>query len=101
MSKEMPWAIEAGLKVNKIEEGSSAMRLDIDRSMLRSDGSVLGQTMMALADITIYAVVLGAIGIVTLAVTTSFNINFLHLPSPADLLAKGHLLKVGKRLLVI
>ena len=45
--------------------------------------------------------VLGAIGIVKLAVTTSFNINFLHRPSLADLMAEGRLLKLGKRLAVV
>ena len=60
-----------------------------------------GPTMMALADATMYAVVLSAIGIVKLAVTISFNINFLHRPPPADLMADGRLLKLGKRLAVI
>jgi acyl-coenzyme A thioesterase PaaI-like protein len=35
---------------------------------------------MALADATLYAVVLGMIGKVELAVTTSLNINFLRKP---------------------
>ena len=31
----------------------------------------------------------------------NFNINFLHRPPPADLMADGRLLKLGKRLAVI
>ena len=57
--------------------------------------------MMSLADVCMYGVVLSAIGQVKLAVTTSFNINFLYRPAPADLLAEGRLLKLGKRLAVI
>ncbi len=101
MTEEMPWAIEAGMTVESIGADNAAMRLPFNEGMLRPGGTVSGPTMMALADATMYAVVLGAIGIVKLAVTTSFNINFLYRPSPADLLAEGRLLKVGKRLAVV
>ncbi len=101
MAKEMPWAVEAGMVAEDIGPGKATVRLPINNSMLRPGGTVSGPTMMALADATMYAVVLGGIGIVKLAVTTSFTINFLHRPSPADLMAEGRLLKLGKRLAVI
>jgi uncharacterized protein (TIGR00369 family) len=41
------------------------------------------------------------IGKVELAVTTSFNINFLRKPSESDLVAKGEIIKLGKRLAVM
>ena len=56
--------------------------------------------MMALADFAMYVAVLAAIGPVGLAVTTSFNINFLRKPGRADLLAEAKLMKLGKRLAV-
>ncbi len=101
MKKEMPWAVEVGMTAEAIGADTATARLPFDESMLRPGGTVSGPTMMALADATMYAVVLGAIGIVKLAVTTSFNINFLHRPSPADLMAEGRLLKLGKRLAVV
>lgn len=101
MAKEMPWAVEVGMTLEVIGADRASVRLPYHASMLRPGGTVSGPTMMALADATMYAVVLGAIGIVKLAVTTSFNINFLHRPSPADLMAEGRLLKLGKRLAVI
>ena len=101
MAKEMPWAVETGMVAEDIGRDFATVRLPFNDSMLRSGGTVSGPTMMALADATMYAVVLGGIGIVKLAVTTSFNINFLHRPSPADLMAEGRLLKLGKRLAVI
>ncbi len=55
---------------------------------------------MALADVTLYAVVLGMIGKVELAVTTSLNINFLRKPGQKDILAEGRILKLGQRLAV-
>ncbi len=101
MVKEMPWAVESGMTAEEIGPDHATVRLPFNESMLRPGGTVSGPTMMALADATMYAVVLGGIGIVKLAVTTSFNINFLHRPSPADLMAEGRLLKLGKRLAVI
>ena len=101
MAKEMPWAVEAGMTAEDIGRDRATVRLPFNDSMLRPGGTVSGPAMMALADATMYAVVLGGIGIVKLAVTTSFNINFLHRPSPADLMAEGRLLKLGKRLAVI
>jgi len=45
-------------------------------------------------------VVLGMIGKVELAVTTSLNINFLRKPPQEDVIAEGRILKLGKRLAV-
>ncbi len=101
MAREMPWAVESGMVAEDIGRDFATVRLPFNDSMLRPGGTVSGPAMMALADATMYAVVLGGIGIVKLAVTTSFNINFLHRPSPADLMAEGRLLKLGKRLAVI
>jgi uncharacterized protein (TIGR00369 family) len=101
MAKERPWAKEMGINADDIGKGTATLRLPFAESMLRPGGTVSGPTMMALADTTMYAVVLGVIGIVKLAVTTSFNVNFLHRPSPADLMAEGRLLKLGKRLAVV
>lgn len=101
MAEEMPWAVDVGMTLESIDAGKAVMRLPFDDGMLRPGGTVSGPTMMALADATMYAVVLSAIGIVKLAVTTSFNINLLHRRLPADLMADGRLLKLGKRLAVI
>jgi acyl-coenzyme A thioesterase PaaI-like protein len=55
---------------------------------------------MALADVTLYGLVLSMIGRVELAVTTNLNVHFLRRPAPADVLAEGRLLKLGRRLAV-
>jgi len=54
--------------------------------------------MMALADMTMYAVVMSEIGMATMAVTSNLNMNFLRRPGPRDLIAKGRILKLGRRL---
>ena len=56
--------------------------------------------MMALADVAMYAALLGEIGLVPLAVTTNLNINFLRKPAQRDVIGLANLLKVGKRLAV-
>jgi acyl-coenzyme A thioesterase PaaI-like protein len=57
--------------------------------------------MMALADCAAYVAILGKIGEVALAVTTSLNINFLRKPAAdRDIIAYCRLLKAGKRLVV-
>jgi acyl-coenzyme A thioesterase PaaI-like protein len=44
---------------------------------------------------------LAHIGPVALAVTTNVSINFLRRPPPGPLLARGRLLKLGRRLAVV
>lgn len=69
--------------------------------MLRPGGTVSGPTLMALADVAMYVVLLSAIGPVGLAVTTNLTINFLSkAPAGHDLVAEAKLLKLGKRLAV-
>ena len=101
MAKELPWALEVGMTAYCINDSVAVLSLPFDKRMLRPGGTVSRPTMMALADATMYAVILSAIGVVKLAVTTSFNINFLHRPKSADLNAEGRILKLGKRLAVV
>lgn len=98
---EMPWAAAIGMTADELARGAARLRVPFDAGMLRPGGTISGPTMMTLADATMYAVVLSAIGPQHLAVTTSFNINFLRKPGPSDLLAEGGLLKLGRRLAVI
>ena len=56
---------------------------------------------MATADVAIYVAILGEIGIVPLAVTTSLNINFLRKPlATARIIAVCKLIKLGRSLAV-
>ena len=73
------------------------MRQEVDASHLRPGGTVSGPTMMALADVAMYAALLSRIGLVPLAVTTNLNINFLRKPvAHAAIRARAKLLKVGR-----
>ena len=101
LENEMPWALAAGLTLEKLEKGKATMRIPYNDGMLRPGGTVSGPSMMALADACMYAVVLSEVGHVALAVTTNLNINFLRKPPQKSLVAEGSTLKIGKRLAVL
>jgi len=77
----------------------ATVRHHIGVNELRPGGTVSGPVMMAVADVALYAAILGEIGIVPLAVTTSLNINFLRKPSAdRDIVGVCKLIKVGRSL---
>lgn len=98
ISKDLNWVNGLKIRVEAIGEGTARLLLPASPETLRPGGTISGPSMMTLADYALYAAVLGAIGRVELAVTTSLTINFLRKPPPGDLVADARLLKVGKRL---
>jgi uncharacterized protein (TIGR00369 family) len=86
--------------VEEIGPLSARMRMNYHQRHLRPGGTISGPAMMALADVALYAAILGQIGPVGLAVTTSLNFNFLRKPEQKDLIAECRILKLGKRLAV-
>lgn len=87
--------------VDAIRPGEADVRLEAGEEHLRPGGTISGPAMMALADLSAYAVILGHIGPVGLAVTTNLNINFLRKPNPGPLTCTAKLIKLGKRLAVV
>jgi uncharacterized protein (TIGR00369 family) len=87
--------------VREVGARAATVSLPITDEQLRPGGTVSGPTMMALADTALYVAILGEIGIVPLAVTTSLTINFLRKPT-ADkgIVAVCRLMKLGKSLAV-
>jgi uncharacterized protein (TIGR00369 family) len=80
--------------------GTCRMKMAYHESQLRPGGTISGPSMMALADVALYVALLGAIGVVPLAVTTNFSINFLKKPEPCPVIVDCRYLKIGKRLAV-
>lgn len=77
----------------------ATVRHRIGVNELRPGGTVSGPVMMAVADVALYAAILGEIGIVPLAVTTNLNINFLRKPAAdRDIVGICKLIKVGRTL---
>jgi acyl-coenzyme A thioesterase PaaI-like protein len=87
--------------VEAVGDGTSTVSLEITGHELRPGGTVAGPVLMSVADIALYVAIFGKLGIIPLAVTTSFTINFLRRPA-ADraILGKCNLMKVGHSLVV-
>ncbi len=98
---ELPSAAESGIYAEIIDAGKASLVLPYSEKFLRPGGTIAGPFMMLLADVCMYAVVLSLLGEVKLAVTTSLNINFLRKPGECDLVARGDIIKLGKRLAVV
>jgi acyl-coenzyme A thioesterase PaaI-like protein len=82
------------LTIEHADGQTCRIRQRFRESMLRPGGTISGPTLMALADCSMYVVLLSAIGPVGLAVTTNLNINFLRKGQPGqDVLAAARLLK--------
>jgi acyl-coenzyme A thioesterase PaaI-like protein len=87
--------------VEEVGEAGATVSHPVGVAELRPGGTVSGPVLMAVADVALYVAILGEIGIVPLAVTTSLNINFLRKPSPdRRIVGVCRLLKVGRALAV-
>lgn len=98
--ERLPFAVQAGFRTERLEEGLAICRAPFQDDFLRPGGTIAGPYLMGLADFAMYAAVLTMVGPVELAVTTNLNINFLRRPPPADIVADARILKLGKRLAV-
>ncbi len=84
-----------------VGQRSATVKVEVGHGDLRPGGTVSGPTIMALADVALYIAILGEIGIVPLAVTTSLSFNFLRKPKAnCDLVAVCKLSKLGRTLAV-
>jgi acyl-coenzyme A thioesterase PaaI-like protein len=85
----------------EVGRASATVKHHVGAAELRPGGTVSGSVLMTVADVALYVALLGEIGIVALAVTTSFNINFLRKPSAdKSIVGVSKLIKVGRSLAV-
>jgi uncharacterized protein (TIGR00369 family) len=99
-AEALPLAAQFGFRIDKIAPGHVLGRVPFAQNLTRPGGTVAGPVLMGLADYAMYAIVMSLIGPIHGTVTTSLNINFLRRPGPVDVIADGHILKLGKRLAV-
>ena len=96
----VPYVGQLGCVIERFDAGDVLVRMPYTDLLQRPGGTICGPALMALADITLYGIVLSLIGRVELAVTTSMTVHFLTRPAPVDVLATGRILKLGRRLAV-
>jgi uncharacterized protein (TIGR00369 family) len=70
------------------------------KDLVRAGGTISGPALMALADTTAYFLTLVHAGPVPSAATANLDIHFLVRPKPAEIVATGTLLRLGRRLAV-
>lgn len=92
---------QARIVVESVGDRCATVSQDVGEADLRPGGTVSGPTLMAIADVALYVALLGEIGIVPLAVTTSLTINFLRKPEARQRIrGECRLMKVGKTLAI-
>jgi len=90
-----------GLTIESVGDKKARVRRQPGQADLRPGNTVSGPFMMSLVDTALYVAIMGELGLVALAVTTSLNFNFLSKPAAdADVIADCRLLKVGRKLVV-
>jgi len=98
LKKEFP---QTRCTVEAVGNKSATIRQEIADQDLRPGGTVSGPVLMTVADVALYVAILGEIGIVPLAVTTSLTINFMRKPaSDKAIVGVCKLMKLGKALAV-
>jgi acyl-coenzyme A thioesterase PaaI-like protein len=87
--------------VREVGNRGATVAHEVGPEELRPGGTVSGPVLMAVADVALYVAILGEIGIVPLAVTTSLTINFLSKPVAGKrVVGVCKLMKVGRSLAV-
>ena len=98
LTREFP---QSKCVVEEVDNGSATVMHHVDTDHLRPGETVSGPLLMMVADVALYVAILGTIGIVPLAVTTSLTINFLRKPSAGKpIVGVCKLIKVGRTLAV-
>jgi acyl-coenzyme A thioesterase PaaI-like protein len=98
LAREFP---QSKCVVEEVGRRTATVVHPVGRDQLRPGDTVSGPLLMAVADVALYVAILGTIGIVPLAVTTSLTINFLRKPSPhRPIVGVCQLIKVGRSLIV-
>ncbi|MBV6272341.1 PaaI family thioesterase [Alcaligenaceae bacterium CGII-47] len=90
-----PFSAVLGIEILDIGFGNATLRLPPNNSNQRLGGMVAGPMLMGLADLALYAAIVGATGNPN-AVTASLTINFLRKAPPGGILAHATILKTGR-----
>jgi uncharacterized protein (TIGR00369 family) len=100
LRESLPMMVAWGVETLTLEHGRAVLQIAGRPEFLRPGGTVSGPVLMGLADVALYAALLGAIGPVPLAVTSNLTINFLRKPGPGAVRAEARILKLGRRVAV-
>lgn len=94
----VPIAETWGVEVLEAADGRAVVRLPYRADLLRPGGTVSGPALMGLADVAMWAALLGVTDGRDESVTSTMTVNFLRPFAPGPVLAEARLLKRGKRM---
>lgn len=94
----VPLAAAWGVEVLHAADGVALCRLPRRTELLRPGGTVSGPALMGLADVAVWAALLGVTGGRDESVTASMNVHFLRPAGPGPVLAEARLIKRGRRM---
>ena len=93
-----PWfGTWMGVKATAITARGAKVRLDIRPEFLRHGGTVSGPIVMAVADVAMYAAIMGAVPHGERAVTSDMTMHFMRRPKGAVLTGEARILRCGQR----
>ena len=92
----VPLAAAWGIEVVSAADGLATCRLPWRVELLRPGGTVSGPALMGLADVAMWAALLGITDGRDESLTTSLSIHFLRRLSPGPVLAEARVLKRGR-----
>ncbi|MYN14873.1 PaaI family thioesterase [Pusillimonas sp. TS35] len=90
-----PFSTILDVDILEIEYGTALLRLPDRSAHQRRGGMIAGPMLMGLADLALYAAVVGTTGNPD-AVTASLTMNFLRKAPPGGVLARATILKTGR-----
>lgn len=92
----VPLAAAWGIEVLRASGGTATCRLPWQDALLRPGGTVSGPALMGLADVAMWAALLGLTGGRDESLTTSLTIHFLRRLAPGPVIAEARVLKRGR-----
>jgi uncharacterized protein (TIGR00369 family) len=84
-------------RIKEISPGRVRIVQAFHPAMLRPGGLISGPTLMNLADMAAYVLVMAHVGPELMAVTSSLTMNFLRGAKPGEIQVEGELLTLGRR----
>ena len=93
-----PWFGQwLGVAATAIGPRRASVHMPVRPEFLRHGGTVSGPVVMAVADVAMYAAIMGAVANGERAVTADMTLHFLRRPAGAALAGEARILRLGKR----
>lgn len=98
IDEALPSMKQMGIAAEHLELDLAVVRFTFNEAWIRPGGDIVsGPVLMAIADLAVFAAIFTRAGVVPLAVTNELKMNFLRPAIGRDVLGRGRLVKLGRR----